>query len=204
MIKANLKNYSGACVLALILFGSLFIGTSIFNAGYEQYSVWLLLAVFSFADGWFINKTIGWNKGGKIIFSVIIAAVLVSLFVVSLFRNYFAIDHLLSEDLFIFAIRIISIGVFGYFGLSVAEIFHLQQAQAECERLKNEFEEAFNRTEKEIELTLKEAKLKSEKMIFDAEKKVNELSIEKNRIQKQLHDLIQIEKELINKFENED
>ena len=55
---------------------------------------------------------------------------------------------------------------------------------------------------KEAELKIKEAELNADKIIHDAEMEAKEVLMKKERIQKELKDFIQIEKELIRKYEN--
>jgi regulator of protease activity HflC (stomatin/prohibitin superfamily) len=55
---------------------------------------------------------------------------------------------------------------------------------------------------KEADLTLKEAKIQAQKLINDAELNAKNIFLKKERIEKELKEFIQIEKELLNKYED--
>jgi len=102
--------YSTPGLLTVIIFASNFLSTDLFKAGYQNFSVWFVLSVFAFACGWLINKTLGYNHGGKIVFSVIVASAFVSILMISLFSEYFGLSALLVENMILYILRNITLG----------------------------------------------------------------------------------------------
>lgn len=115
MIEKKSIYYATAVLLALIIFASNFLSTDIFKAGYQNFSVWFILSLFSFACGWLINKTLGYVHGGKIVFSVIVSTSFISAVMISLFSEYFGLSDLLVENLILFILRNITLGAMAFF-----------------------------------------------------------------------------------------
>ncbi|VAX18653.1 hypothetical protein MNBD_IGNAVI01-1365 [hydrothermal vent metagenome] len=192
-------------LLGVILFASNFLSTDIFNNSTLSFTVWFVLSVFTFACGWFVDRTLGWNYGGKIVFAVIVASVIVSVFMVGLFGNYFGVNNLITENLILYSLRNIVLGSMALFGMSVSEVAHLrlgfieQEEEEEIEEVERTFD-----VDDKAELILTEARLKAEQMVFDAEKKVEELSQQKKHVEVQLKEFIQVERDIIHQYESDD
>jgi hypothetical protein len=56
-------------------------------------------------------------------------------------------------------------------------------------------------SKKEAELVLREANIKAEKIIFDADANAKNITLKKERIESELKEFIQAEKELIKRYE---
>lgn len=190
-------------LLAVIIFVTNFLSTNIFTGEPGNFAVWFVISVFAFACGWLIDKTMGWNFGGKIVFSVAVSTAVVSLFMVSIFSNYFNMNNVVTESYVLYSLRNIMIGAMSFFGMSVAEVLVLQKKNMVNEKEVTHKEQLAAQAEQIAELTIKEAKLKAEKIVMDAEKKSIELIDRKQKIQSQLKEFIFTEKELIKKYESE-
>ncbi len=201
-LKVPIYHFFIPVLLALMMFGSNFLNTNIFDFGNNAFAVWFILLVLCFACGWYIDRTLDWNFGGKVIFATIVAATFISLIVVVTFREYFFGNQLLVENLIMYTLRNITLGAISFFGLAVAEILMLEKKYAVLSEKVNLFETVLHDANKEADLKLKEAKLDAEKIVNDANLEAKEVLMKKERIQKELKDFIQIEKELIRKYEN--
>lgn len=202
-MSKKLVNYFTPALLSVIIFGSNFLNTGLFEIGFQNFTVWFCISLFAFATGWYINKTMGWQLGGKILFAVTIATTIFSVLLVSFFSGYFGFSELLTENLILYSLRNITLGAMGIFGMSVAELMRLQRVNESLE-LKNEnLEGASDDAKREAELTIKEAKLNAEKIIFEAQKKSDQLLDQKNKLERNLKEFIQTERELLKKYEEE-
>jgi hypothetical protein len=197
--------YTTAVLLAIIIFAANFLSTDLFAVGLPSFSVWFVLSIFAFTCGWLINKTLGYNHGGKVVFAVIIAAIFLSIVVISLFSEYFGFSGFLVENIILYLLRNISLGAVALFGMAVSEVIHLQK-MVESDRLDHETETSLisENAKKEAELVVKEAELKAEQIIFEAEKKAHEALFNKERIEQQIKEFIKTEKELIKKYQSEE
>ena len=151
-----------------------------------------------------MNKTFGYSFGGKVLFAVIIATVIFSNMLVLFFRSYFQLNELLTENLILYSLRNITLGAMAFFGMAIAEILLLQRQISSYKQKNAAFEKALNDSKKAAENTIEEANLKAKKMIFEAKKEADLIVEKKNRIESQLKEFIQAEKELILKYESED
>ncbi len=199
--KRTLFNYLTPTLLGVLMFSSNFLNTSLFNFGNNNFAVWFVLSVLCFACGWFIDKTLGWHYGGKVIFSTIIGATIIGVLVITFFREYFGANELLTENLILYSLRNIVLGSTAFFGMSVVEVFSMQKDfMALNEKLKY-YEEAVKDSKKEAELELKEAKINAQKIINDADLHAKDIAQKKERMEKELKEFIQTERELIKKYE---
>ena len=189
-------------LLGILMFASNFLNTNIFKFGENSFAVWFVISLLSFACGWFINKTLGWRLGGKVVFAIIIAATIISVLMISFFRDYFAATELLTENLILYSLRNITLGAMGFFGMSVAEIFGIQKELLVVKEKLKVYESILPNNKKETELELKEAKLKAREIVSEAELSAQNIIFKKERIEKELKEFIQAEKELIKKYEN--
>jgi hypothetical protein len=201
-IKQKLFNYLTPVLLGIFMFTSNFINTKIFDFSNNNFAVWFVLSILCFACGWYIGKTLGWHYGGKVIFSTIIAATFLGIIVITFFSDYFNASDLLTENLILYSLRNIVLGSMAFFGMSVVEVFTLQKdLLVNKEKLKI-YENTFTDVKKESELELKDAKLKAQQIISDAETKAKDTTSKKDRLEKELKEFIQAEKELIKKYED--
>lgn len=192
-------------LIAVILFASNFLSTDIFNNSTHSFTVWFVLTVFTFACGWFIDRTLGWNYGGKLVFAIIIASVIISVFMIGIFGNYFGVNNLVTENLILYSLRNIVLGSMALFGMAVSEVAHLRLGYIETEDEKIiEKEEKTYDVGDQADLILKEARLDAEKIVFDAQKKAEEIYQRKKHVETQLKEFIQVERDIIHKYETED
>jgi len=201
-LKVPVYHFFIPILLALLMFGSNFLNTNIFDFGNNAFAVWFVLLLLCFACGWYMDRTLNWNLGGKVIFATIVAATFISLVVVVTFREYFFGNQTVVEDLVMYTLRNITLGSISFFGLAVAEILMLEKNYAIVSEKLKLFETVLHDSGKEAELKIKEAELNAGKIVQEAEMEAKEVLMKKERIQKELKDFIQIEKELIRKYEN--
>ena len=196
--------YLTPALLAILMFLSNFLSTDLFKDGVQNFSVWFVLSVFVFACGWLMNKTFGYSFGGKILFAVTIATVIFSNMLVLFFRIYFQLNELLTENLILYSLRNITLGAMAFFGMAIAEILILQREISSYKQKTAAFEKALIDSQKAAENILEEANLKAKTLIYEAKKEADSIIEKKNRIEYQLKEFIQAEKELIQKYESED
>lgn len=194
-------SYASPGILSFLIFFSNFMNTELFRMGENNFAIWFIMSVFCFVCGWFINKFFGWEKGGKIIFGIIIATTSFSIILVIWFGEYFAIGNLVSENIILFSLRNVFIGAMGFFGMSISEVFRLDQALIISREKLKVYETAIQDVKKESELIIKEAQIKAYKMTAEAELYVRNAEMKKEKIEKELREFIQVEKELIKKYE---
>lgn len=197
--------YLTALLLAIIIFAANFLSTDLFAVGLPSFSVWFVLSIFSFTCGWLINKTLGYNHGGKVVFAVLISAIFLSIVVITMFSDYFGFSNFLVENIILYLLRNISLGATALFGMAVSEVFFLQKKlEVEKRTYEDDAELISANAKKEAELIIEEAKLKAEKIVFEAEKKSHEALFNKERVEQQIKEFIKTEKELIRKYQSEE
>ena len=199
--KRVLVNYGAAVLLAAFLFISNFLNTNLFDFGQLNFAVWFVLSIFSFSCGWFINRVLGWQHGGKIVFAIIIAVTIVSLFVIIFFNEYFAAAELLTENIILYSLRNITLGAMGFFGMALQEVLGSERESVILKEKIKVYEQTMLDAKREAELTLREAKVASQKLINDAELSAKNTILKKERIEKELKEFIHTERELIKKYE---
>jgi len=199
--KTILVNYGATILLAAFLFASNFLNTNLFDFGQLNFAVWFVLSIFSFSCGWFINRILGWHRGGKIVFATIIAITIVSLVIVIFFNEYFSAAQLLTENIILYSLRNITLGAMAFFGMAIQEILASERESVVLKEKIKVYEQTMMDAKKEAELTLKDAKLQAQKIVNDAELSAKNIFLKKERIEKELKEFIQIEKELIKKYE---
>jgi len=195
--------YVTPAIIAVLIFASNFLNTTLFGIATGDFSVWFILAVFVFASGWFMNATIGWIQGGKILFAVVVAVAAVSVLMVTLFKDYFGLSELLVENLLIYALRNIFLGSMAFFGMAMSENIILQKEVENYKSKNNDYEKHIEIAKKEAQLMINEAKIKAEKLIFEAQKKSRNVIDTKNKIERNLKEFIQTERELLRKYEED-
>ena len=164
----NVYKYFTPLMLGILMFASNFLNTSLFEFGDNNFAVWFVLLLFCFACGWFIDRTLNWIFGGKVLFATILAATLISVLFVTFFREYFTASEIMTENLILYSLRNITLGAMGFFGMAVGEILHLEKDFAVLKEKVKGYEESLISVKKESELVLKEANIKAEKIINDA------------------------------------
>jgi len=200
-MKKFITLYSIPFLLGLLIFASDFLNTSLFNFGDRNFAVWFVLSVLCFACGWYINRSMGWQYGGKVIFAVIIAVTLISILIILFFNEYFGTFELLTENLILFSLRNITLGTMGIFGMAVQEVISGEKEALILREKVKVLEVIVDSSNKESELLIKEATLKAEKIINYAELKAKNIFLKKERIEQELKEFIQTERELIRKYE---
>ena len=121
-MKKYFAEYSVPFLLGLLIFASIFLNTSLFNFGDRNFAVWFVMSVLCFACGWYINKSLGWQLGGKVVFAVIVAVTIISIATIIFFSEYFGTFELLTENLILFSLRNITLGAMGIFGMAIQEV----------------------------------------------------------------------------------
>jgi hypothetical protein len=200
-LKRILVNYSAAILLATFLFFSNFLNTNLFDFGQLNFAVWFVLSIFSFSCGWFINRVLGWQRGGKVVFAIVIAVTIVSLFVIIFFNEYFEAAELLTENIILYSLRNIMLGAMGFFGMAIQEVLGSERESVILKEKIKVYEQTMIDTKKETELTLREAKVQAQKLINDAELHAKNTILKKERIERELKEFIHTERELIKKYE---
>jgi len=200
-MKKFFASYSVPFLLGLLIFASNFLNTSLFNFGDRNFAVWFVLSILSFACGWYINRSLGWQLGGKVIFAVIVAVTLISIAIIIFFNEYFGTFELLSENLILFSLRNITLGAMGIFGMAIQEIVSGEKEALILREKVKVLEATAADSKKEAELLLKEASLKAEKIINDSEAKSKNIILKKERIEQELKEFIQTERELLKRYE---
>lgn len=191
-------------LLAIIIIASDFLSTEIFKSSFQNFSVWFVLSVIAFAIGWFSNKSFGYHFGGKIIFAVIIASAIFSIILLTLFKEYFGLSDLLVENLILFTLRNIMLGSMAFFGMVVCELLILQKELVKNSSKEDEVNKILMDAQREAQIAIEEAKLKADKMLFDVQKKLNDMIERKNQIERRLKEFIQTERELLKQYEKEE
>ncbi len=201
MSERKFKYYLAPLLIALLIFLSNFLNTQLFNLEILNFVVWFILSLFVFATGWFTNNTLGWVHGGKIVFAVLVAMAILSALMVSFFNDYFLTENLLFENIILYSLRILMLGSMAFFGMSLSEVISNHKL---IENLKNNDSDiALQDAQKKSDYLLKDAKLNAERIVFEANKKAETLLDHKNILEKKLKEFIEIEKEMIRKYESE-
>ena len=200
-MKKFITKYSVPVLLGLLIFASDFLNTSLFNFGDRNFAVWFVLSILCFACGWYINRSLGWQLGGKVVFAVVVAVTLISIAIIIFFNEYFGTFELLAENLILFSLRVISLGAMGIFGMAIQEIISGEKEALILREKVKIFEATAADSKKEAELLLREASLKAEKIINDTEAKAKNILLKKERIEQELKEFIQTERELLKRYE---
>lgn len=196
--------YATPALLTVIIFASDFLSTDLFKVGFQNFSVWFVLSVFSFACGWLMNKTLGYNHGGKIVFAVIVASTFISILMISIFSGYFGLSDLLVENLILYTLRNIMLGAMAFFGMVVSEVIILQKENSPAKTKEDDSKKILENAQREANLLIDEAKMKSDKMIYQVQQGMNEMLDRKNQIERRLKEFIAAEREIIKKYESDE
>ncbi len=194
--------YVTPVLAAVLIFASNFLSTDIFNIGFQNFTVWFVLSLFTFACGWLMDQTLGWVKGGKVLFAVIVVSAFFGVVLVMFFREYFGLSDLLSETIILYTLRNITLGTMAFFGMAVSRVLIYERQLEANKSILEDFEDKVPLAEREAEIVLKEAKLKAEELLLQTQKKCNELIEAKSKIDRQLAELIKTEEELLKLYES--
>jgi hypothetical protein len=201
-MKKNLLTFMMPVLLGILIFTSNFLDTRLFQFGENNFAVWFVLSVLCFATGWYINKSFGWHFGGKTVFAVIIAVSFLSIVLITFFRDYFAANEMLAENLVLYTLRNITLGTMAFFGMAIVEVMRLQKDLLVNQEKLKIFEEGLRDVKKESELELKDAKIQAQNIVVNAELEAKDIILKKERIIGELKEFILAEKELIKKYED--
>jgi phosphoglycerol transferase MdoB-like AlkP superfamily enzyme len=200
-MKKFFTKYSVPVLLGLLIFSSDFLNTSLFNFGDRNFAVWFVLSILCFTCGWYINRSLGWQLGGKVVFAVVVSVTLISIAIIVFFNEYFGTFDLLVENLILFSLRIITLGAMGIFGMAIQQILSGEKEAMILREKVKVLEATAADSKKEAELLLREASLKAEKIINDTEAKAKNILLRKERIEQELKEFIQTERELLKRYE---
>ena len=200
-MKTFCASYSVPVLLGLLIFASNFLNTSLFNFGDRNFAVWFVLSILCFACGWYINRSLGWQYGGKVVFAVIVAVTIISIAIIVFFNEYFGTFELLVENLILFALRNITLGAMGIFGMAVQEIVSGEKEALILREKVKVLEATAADSKKEAELLMREARLNADKIVNEAEATAKNITLKKERIEQELKEFIQTERELLKKYE---
>jgi hypothetical protein len=200
-MKKFFTKYSVPVLLGLLIFSSDFLNTSLFNFGDRNFAVWFVLSILCFACGWYINRSLGWQLGGKVVFAVIVSVTLISIAIIIFFNEYFGTFELLTENLILFSLRNITLGAMGIFGMAIQEILSGEKEALILREKVKVLEATAADSKKEAELLLREASIKAEKIINDSEATAKNIILKKERIEQELKEFIQTERELLKRYE---
>ena len=201
-MKKIFASYSVPFLLGLLIFASNFLNTSLFNFGDRNFAVWFVLSILSFACGWYINRSLKWQLGGKVVFAVIVAVTIISIAIIIFFNEYFGTFELLTENLILFSLRNITLGAMGIFGMAIQEILSGEKEALILREKVKVLEATAADSKKEAELLLREASIKAEKIINDSEATAKNIILKKERIEQELKEFIQTERELLKRYED--
>jgi hypothetical protein len=201
-MKKLISNYSVPLILGLLIFVSDFLNTSLFNFGEMNFAVWFVLSVLCFACGWYINRSLGWQVGGKVVFSVIVTITFISVLIIIFFNEYFGSSELLTENLILYSLRNITLGAMAIFGMAIQEILSGEKEAAILREKIKVLEVTTDDSKRDADLLMKEAELKAAEIIFGAQAKAKNIFLKKERIEQELKEFIQTERELIKRYED--
>ena len=200
-MKKFFASYIVPVLLGLLIFASDFLNTSLFNFGDRNFAVWFVLSILCFACGWYINRSLGWQLGGKVVFAVIVAVTIISVAIIIFFNEYFGTFELLTENLILFSLRNITLGAMGIFGMAIQEIVSGEKEALILREKVKVLEATAADSKKEAELLMREARLNADKIVNEAEATAKNITLKKERIEQELKEFIQTERELLKRYE---
>ena len=129
---------------------------------------------------------------------------ILSVLLISIFKEYFGTSQFIVENLILYSLRDVTLGCMGFFGMAVKELLTLQKENSNQKFKVEAFEQLVIDAKKEADIELREAKIQAEKIIMEAELTAKNYMEKKEKIEKNLKEFIQIERELIKKYEESD
>ena len=199
--KDLLIRYVVPALLAVLMFSSNFLNKKLFGFDDQNFAVWFVLSVLCFTCGWYINQSLGWHLGGRVVFSIVVAATFISIVMITFFQEYFDANELITENLLLYSLRNIMLGAMGFFGMAIQEVLGSERESVILKEKIKVYEQTMIDAKKEAELTLREAKVHAQKLINDAELHAKNTILKKERIERELKEFIYTERELIKKYE---
>lgn len=187
--------------LVIIILSTLFLDKNYLGLGDLNFLAWFSINLFSFICGWVLNKLTNWKTAGRLAFLAIALSLLLGLGVTFYFKEFFEIQRLLIENVVVIGFQIVFVGLIAFFGISSSEVFKLQKELLEATIKKESYEKLIADAKKEASLEIREAKLKAEQIIRDAEWREKLAKEKKETIERQIREFIEIEKQLISKYE---
>jgi len=160
-----------------------------------------VLSILCFACGWYINRSLGWQLGGKVVFAVIVAVTIISVAIIIFFNEYFGTFELLTENLILFSLRNITLGAMGIFGMAIQEIVSGEKEALILREKVKVLEATAADSKKEAELLMREARLNADKIVSEAEATATNIFLKKEKIEEELKEFIQTERELLKRYE---
>jgi len=200
-MNRGLQSFIGPILLAVLIFASDFIGSGFFQPGELNFAVWFVLSVFSFGLGWFIKGEQTWQDGSKSVFIITSSVAFISVVIVMMLPDYFSGGDSSVERLLMIALRNFMLGLTAVFGLILAEVFNFDKEIYALREKVNLFEETIKDAKKESDLIMQDARAKADLIIANAELSAKNTIMKRDRIEKEIKEFIQIEKELIKKYE---
>ncbi len=193
--------YFAPALLAVLVLSTNFIDTDFFHAGDLNFAVWFALSVFCFAIGWYMAGVYGWHTGVKHIFSIAVSVASISAVLVLMFGDYFNSGASTVEKIIVYVLRNAFMAAMGVFGLAVSEVSTLDREVYALREKVDLFDETIKDAKKESELVIRDAQIQANKIISEAELSAKSTMMKRERIEKEIKEFIQIEKELIKKYE---
>jgi len=190
--------------LVIMILSTLFIDKNFLGIGDLNFLAWFSINLFSFICGWVLNKITNWKNSTRLCFVAILASLIIALGIVIYFKDFFNIQRALVENLVAIGFQIVFVGLMSLFGVTTSEVFRLQKELIEMLIRKESYEKLILDAKKEASLEIREAKLKAEQIIRDAEWRERIAREKKQQIEKQLREFIEIEKQLIAKYEKKE
>jgi cell division septum initiation protein DivIVA len=90
-----------------------------------------------------------------------------------------------------------------FFGMALSEVIILQKETAHKTK-EDDSQKTVQLGQREVQLIIDEAKLKAEKMVYEAQQRVDDLIERKTQIERRLKEFIAAERELIQNYEAEE
>lgn len=202
-MENHINKFILPALLGVLIFTSNFLQTNLFDLGESNFFIWFIISGICFCCGWFLIKHYEWKSAIKIIVIVTGGVLIITFFFVTFFGEYFSANQNAAENILLFALRNIMLGGMGIFGLTISIVNSLTEELKIAKEKLAIFETRVIDSRKESMLLLKEAQLKAQKIIQDAEASAASIINKKESIEKELREFIQIEKELIKKYEEQ-
>lgn len=199
--KKPYKDYAISALLGVLIFASDFLNTNLFGFSEKNFAVWFVLSLLCFASGWYIDKSLGWHRGGKIVFAVIVSVTAISILMITFFAGYFNAAEILTENLILYSLRNIMLGAMAFFGMSITEVINTRRDTELLKRKVELYENEAVVAKKEAELIVKEAIIDAQKIVNDAEASAKNIMLQKERIEKELKEFVMTEQELLKRYE---
>ncbi len=180
--------------LLFLMVVSTLLNANLFANEDYTFVVWFILMFAAFANGKFMSPVFSRYSGAKNIIIVTAIAAILNIGIVATFNEKFSVHSTFIGNLVLYGLRTTVLGFSAFFGL----IFNNDTEKIELNENSNET------PKEESDLVIREAKLEAEKIFFEAQKEVEKIKDNKNKIEVELRELIHTEREVIRNYENED